>query len=494
MSKHKTGIPRTQTALLPPTLDDYAAANSIVRVIDSYVASLDLAVTGFSHAIPARTGASSYAAAELLKLYLYGYWNRITHSRQLATECKRNVEVMWLMGQLTPCFKTIAAFRSANAQAFEAACAHFVEFVHEIQLVSRKSPVVAIDGSKFKASAAKRSILTPEQLERERQRIQKRIRRYLEEMDEADQQDEGVPELTPEQVEAALEKLKQRDKQLEQAQAELAERTAAALPDETQTLRASLTDPDAVLLTGNGGQTLAGYNVQQAVDAQHGIIIAHKVTTLRNDHTSLEPMAVQAQQVLHADALTVLSDSGYFNGAQAQACEERGITPVVPMPQPSQTRAAGGYPKTLFSYDLASDTYRCAAGETLTRYKRDRKLQTDYYGTRACERCPLRANCTRSRRRSIARSWFAAAAERANARARSNPRLMRLRGATAEHPFGNLKAMLKGGFCVRTLVKVSGEMALAVLTYNLKRSVNVLGIDGFLEKLWMRSVWRAAEA
>lgn len=490
MNKHKTGISRTQTALLPPTLDDYAGVNSIVRVIDGYVAGLDLAGLGFTHSVPAHTGAPGYAAADLLKLYLYGYWSRIPHSRQLETECKRNVEVMWLMGQLTPCFKTIAAFRTANGQAFADACAQFVEFMREIQLVGGKLPMVAVDGSKFKACASKRSVMTQEQLERERQRIHKRIRRYLEEMDEADAQDAGVPELTAEQVEAALEKLRQRDKKLEQAQAQLAERAKAAAPD--QTPRVSLTDPEAVLLIGNAGQALAGYNVQQAVDTQHGFIVAHEVTTLRNDHASLQPMALQAQQALAAKTLSVLADTGYANGPQAQACEERGIVPVVPMPEPSQTRAAGCYPKTVFSYDHESDTYRCPAGETLTRYKYDRTLQTDYYTTKACERCPLRANCTRSRGRTIARSWFAEAAERAHERARTHPQLMRLRAATAEHPFGNLKAMLRGGFCVRTLAKVKGEMALAVLAYNLKRAVKVVGIGEFLEKLWMHSVLSAS--
>lgn len=492
MSKHKSGISRMQTVLLPATLDDYAAVSSMVRVIDEYVAGLDLAGLGFTRSVPAHSGAPGYAASDLLKLYLYGYWNRIPHSRQLETECQRNVEVMWLMGQLTPCFKTIAAFRSANGRAFEEACAQFVEFVREIQLVGGKLPVVAVDGSKFKACASKRSVMTQEQLERERQRIQKRIRRYLEEMDEADAQDEGVPELTPEQVEAALEKLRKRDKKLEQAQSQLTERAQAAAPD--QTPRVSLIDPDAVLLIGNGGQALAGYNVQQAVDTQHGFIVAHEVTTLRNDHASLEPMAVQAQEALEAAELTVLTDTGYANGAQAQACEERAITPVVPMPQPSQTSAAGCYPKTVFSYDPDSDTYRCPAGERLTRYKHDRKLQIDYYTTKACEHCPLRASCTRSRRRTIARSWFADAAARAHERALSNPQLMRLRAATAEHPFGNLKAMLRGGFSVRTLAKVKGEMALAVLTYNLKRAVKVLGIDELLEKQWLHSVWSASKA
>jgi len=484
MSKHKVGVSRTQTALLPPTLEDYAAANSTVRLIDSYVGGLDLAALGFTHSTPARTGASSYAAADLLKLYLYGYFNRLRHSRQLATECRRNVELMWLMRQLTPCFKTIAAFRSVNGKAFEAICAQFVAFLREVRLVGGETPVVAVDGSKFKACASKRSVMTPEQLERER----KRIRRYLEEMDEADRQDEGEPELTPEQFEAALEKLKQRDKKLEQAQVDLAARVEAGEADSAA--RASLTDPDAVLLKGAGGTTLAGYNVQQAVEAQHGLIVAHEVTIERNDHASLAPMALQAQQVLDAPQLTVVSDSGYANGAQAQACEENGITPVVPLPRASHTRAAECYSKTRFTYEASSDSYRCPAGQTLTRYKRDQRAQTDYYTTQACEHCPLRANCTRSQRRSIARSWFADAAQRANARA--NRQLMRLRAATAEHPFGNLKAILRGGFCVRTKPKVRGEMALAVLAYNLKRAANVLGIQALIEKLWVSTVPSAA--
>lgn len=490
MSKHKTGLARGQTALLPPTLDDYAEANSIVRVIDQYVAGLDLAALGFTHSLPAATGASGYAAADLLKLYLYGYWHQIRHSRRLETECRRNVEVMWLMGQLRPCFKTIAAFRSVNGKHFEAACAQFVTFLREVELVGGKQPVVAVDGSKFKACASKRSVMTPEQLERERERVQKRIRRYLEEMDEADSRDEGVPELTQEQFEGAMEKLKERDKKLAQAQAELAAQASTAQPD--RTLRVSLTDPDAVMLTGNGGATLAGYNVQHAVDAQYGLIVAHEVTTLRNDHSSLAPMATQAQAALAADAMIVVGDTGYSNGAQAQECEERNITPVVPMPKSSHTRSAERFPKTRFSYDPATDTYRCPAGQTLTRYKHDRTQQTDYYATKACMECPLRAHCTSSKRRSIARSWHADATERADQRARADRRWMRLRAATAEHPFGNLKAILPGGFCMRTLAKVKGEMALSVLVYNMKRATKMLGIDRFLEKLWIGRVWSAA--
>jgi transposase len=489
MGQHKRGLPRTQTALLPPAVEDYVSDDSIARVIDAYVMALDFSAMGFARSAPADTGRPGYAPDDLLRLYLYGYWDRVRSSRRLEEECKRNLELMWLMRQLVPDHKTVSDFRRINGAAFRAACADFVQFLREVKLVGGADPVVAIDGSKFKASASKKSVLDAEQLARERQRIEKRIADYLEELDEADQQDEAERKVTREDIQAALERLKKRDRKLEQAQAELAQRDDAACEDSTP--RVALTDPDCVMLTGNG-QTLAGYNVQQAVDVQHGLIVAHQVTTQRNDRASLEPMAAQAQEALAVQSLTTLTDTGYSNGAQAQACEERGITAVTPMPAPSHTRASDCYPKTMFTYEPESDTYRCPAGELLKRYKRAHDRQTDYYTSSACAQCALRPQCTEGKRRSIARSWFAAAAERAHARAKQRPDLMRLRGATAEHPFGNIKAMLGGGFLVRTMSKVRGEMALAVLTYNLKRAVSVLGMHGLIEKLWLRRAWALA--
>lgn len=483
--QHKTGIPRTQTALLPPTLEDYAGANSVARLIDEYVSGLDMRALGFVRSVPADTGRPGYGPDDLLRLYLYGYWNRIGGSRRLEIECQRNVELMWLMGQLAPDHWTICHFRRANSKAFRMICAQFVQFLREAQLVGGERPVVAIDGSKFKACASKGSVVNAEQLRKQQEKVKKQIDKYLEELDEADRREEQERQPTAEQIEAALEKLRQRNKKLEQAQRELAEREAHKHKDETA--RVGLTDPDCVMLSGKG-TTVAGYNVQQAVDHQHKFIVAHEVTTCGNDHTSLEPMARQAQQALQAEAMTAVTDTGYMNGEQAQACEEQGITPVVPMPQVSHTKDSALYPKSVFIYDKTTDTYRCPAGEILSRYKRDRTGKTDYYWTTACAACARKAHCTKGERRSIARSWFADAAERADQRARSDPRLRRLRGATAEHPFGNLKAMLGGGFSVCTLPKVKGEMALAVLTYNLKRAMGVLGVGQLIERLRMRRV------
>jgi transposase len=475
--QHKRGLARTQTALLPPAVEDYVGKHALVRVIDLYVNGLDLVALEFKHSVVLDEGRPPYAPDDLLKLYLYGYWNRIRTSRKLEAECKRNLEVMWLLGTLSFDHKTIADFRRENAKPFKAVCAQFVQFLREAQLVGGEAPVVAVDGSKFKASASKASMVSAEQAAKQREKIEARVAEYLKQLDEADRQSEGEPAAA--RIEAALKQLRERDKKLEQAQAQLAARAESVGKDETP--RVGLTDPDCVMLTGKGA-TMAGYNVQQAVDTRHKLIVAHEVGTQRNDHRCLEPMARAAQQALGGESLTAIADTGYMNGAQAQGCEERHITPVVPMPDVVNTRADKLYPKTQFVYDHLTDTYRCPAGELLSRYKRDHKAKTDYYWTRACMSCAMKLKCTTSKRRSIARSWYADAAERAHQRAQDRG-FMRLRSATAEHPFGNLKAMMPGGFLTRTLPKVQGEMALAVLTYNLKRTLSILGFEQLMQKL-----------
>ena len=475
--QHKRGLARTQTALLPPAVEDYVGKHALVRVIDLYVNGLNMAALEFKHSVVLDEGRPPYAPDDLLKLYLYGYWNRIRTSRRLEAECKRNLEVMWLLGTLNFDHKTIADFRRDNAKPFRAVCAQFVQFLREAQLVGGEAPVVAVDGSKFKASASKASMVNAEQVAKQREKIEARVAEYLKQLDEADRQSEGEP--APAHIEAALKRLREREEKLQQAQAQLAARAQTAGKDETP--RVGLTDADCVMLTGKG-TTVVGYNVQQAVDTRHQLIVAHEVGTQRNDHRCLEPMAGAAQQALKAESLTAIADTGYMNGEQAQACEDRNITPVVPMPNVVNTRSDNLYPKTQFVYDKLTNTYRCPAGELLSRYKRDQKAKTDYYWTHACTGCAMKLKCTHSTRRSIARSWYADAAERAHQRAQDR-RFMRLRSATAEHPFGNLKAMMPGGFLLRTLPKVRGEMALSVLTYNLKRTLNILGFEQLIQKL-----------
>jgi transposase len=478
MSQHKRGTGRTQSSLLPASIEDYVHSHALVRVIEAYVSALDMAGLGFARSRPADTGRPGYAPEDLLGLYLYGYWNRVRSSRGLEAECKRNLELMWLMCELAPDHKTIAEFRRVNAKAFQQACVQFVQFLREAELVGGELPTVAVDGSKFKANASKKSVVDAEQAGKERAKIRRRIEEYLKQMDEADAAEEAEVEPTKEQIERAIERLRKRDRKLEQAQAKFAER-----PNTSATPRAGLTDADCVLLKQGAHEALAGYNVQQAVDTQHHLIVAHEVTTQANDQRGLQPTASQAQEALEAAAMVVLADTGFMNGQQAQACEDQGITPVVPMQQPSNSADGQLFAKTMFVYDAQTDTYRCPAGALLKRFGRYKKRQTDYYTTRACASCALKSQCTHGKRRRISRSWYAAPAERAHHRSRAQPELMRLRSASVEHPFGTLKAILSGGFLVRTLSKVKGEMALAVLTYNLKRTLNLLGIERLMQKL-----------
>jgi transposase len=482
MSQHRRGVPRTQSSLLPASVEDYVQAHAVVRVIDAYVSGLDMVQLGFVKSRPAHTGRPSYAPQDLLGLYLYAYWNRVRSSRRLEAECKRNLELMWLMRELAPDHKTIAEFRRVNAAAFQGACAQFVQFLREAELVGGELPTVAVDGSKFKANASKKSLVDAEQAAKERKKIQRRIEEYLEQMDAADVAEEAEAQPTQERIEQALERLRKRDQKLAQAQSKLAEQQPKET-DKPGRPRAGLSDPDCVMLKQASGAAVAGYNVQQAVDTRHHLIVAHELTTRANDHTSLQPAASQAQQALAAPAMVVLADTGYMNGKQAQGCEDQGIRPVVPMQQASHTGDGALFAKARFVYDEQTDTYRCPAGAVLERFKRSNTQQTDYYATSACAGCGLKSQCTHAKRREIARSWYAAAAERAHQRAQSNRRLMRLRSASVEHPFGNLKAMLAGGFLVRTMKKVKGELALAVLTYNLRRTLTLLGSAQLMQKL-----------
>lgn len=489
MGQHKRGTPRTQTELLPPTIEDYVGADSVSRVIDAYVAGVDMAALGFRRSAPAHTGRPSYAPDDLLKLYLYGYWNRLCSSRKLELECRRNLEVMWLLGRLSPDHKTIAEFRRVNPKALRNACAAFVRCLREMKVSSAEEPVVAIDGSKFKACAARGSVVNAEQLAKRQRKVERQINDYLEELDRGDQREEQAAQLTPAQIEAAVERLRRQQQKLQEAQVELQAREECKGKKETP--RVGLTDPDCVMLNRHG-EVLVGYNVQHAVESEHKFIVAHEVTTCRNDHSSLESIACKAQEALQAETMTAVTDTGYVNAKQAQACEERGITPVVPGREAANTHGKELYANSRFVYDPASDTYRCPAGAILRRTRSLRSQQADRYETHACEQCPLKAQCTKGARRRIERSWFKAAAERADQRARDNPQLMRLRGATAEHPFGNLKAMLGGRVSLRTLPKVAGEMALAVLTYNLKRAMSVLGAAQLTQMLRLRSAVNTA--
>jgi len=445
--------------MFPEALDDLIGETAQVRVVDAFVGTLKMAKLGFARAIPATTGRPGYDPADLLKLYVYGYLNQVRSSRRLEREASRNVELLWLLNKLRPDFKTIADFRRDNASAIVGACRSFTVFCREQGLFGAE--LIAIDGSKFQAAASRKQVWTPERVAKTQAAIEQRIREYLQALDQSDATE---PAVCAEATQAALAALKEQSERLQSISHEL--------QNEAQYVAS---EPDAKLMrTAHSGFQVA-YNVQTAVDAKHSLIAEFAVTQDGNDHQQLSPIALAVKQALQAKRLTVLADCGYRNGEQAQVCENENITPIVPA---STTVNPGGeyFTKEHFRYDARLNQYTCPAGQALTRRKSDQLRHRYLYTTSACASCELKARCTAGKQRFIARDFHADALERMNQRAKDQPELMARRKAIVEHPFAGLKYLLgTPRFLVRGLQKTSAEIALCVLGYNLKRTINILG-------------------
>lgn len=464
-----------QSSLFPPSLDELVADDHPVRVIEAFVAALDLGELGFERAEAGVMGRPAYDPGDLLKLYLYGYLNRIRSSRRLERECRRNVEVMWLLGKLAPDFKTIADFRRRNSQAFVQVCRAFVRFCAKAKLIG--GDLVAIDGSKFQAVSSKRRVVTSRGLAEESRKLEARIAQYLKTLDEADRE-EGEEPIDRAAVVAALSELKARKANCE---------TAGKMLEELGETQHVVGEPEARLMRTAHGQAVA-YNVQSAVDARHGLIVHHEVTNAGTDNAQLEPTAKAAKEVVGGDTLTVVADAGYSNGAQFEACESAGITPFVP-PNRAPKRKPGGefYTVDDFTYDGHSDTYRCPAGKILVLKQIHRGDLIRIYGAAVddCAGCAQKARCTRSARRCVSRHFHEEAFERMKKRLAQAPEMMTRRRCLVEHPFGQIKCWVMGDgrLLLRGLKGARTEMALAVLARNLKRVMNILGNKTLIERL-----------
>jgi transposase len=467
MGRYIEGQDRTQSVLFPERLDDWIDGENPVRVVDVFVDELDLVRLGFERAQPAQTGRPAYHPSTLLKLYIYGYLNRIQSSRRLEREAQRNVELIWLTGRLMPDFKTIADFRRDNGTAIRTACREFVLLCRTLGLFEEAT--VAIDGSKFKAVNNRDKNFTERKLKARLQQLDDSVQRYLTELDRADRDPSLVPEARVEHlkdklvgVRAQMQKLREIDQQL------------AAAPDE----QVSLTDPDARSMATSGrGTGIVGYNVQTAVDTRHHLIVAHEVTNVGHDRTQLADMAVQAQEAV-GQPITALADRGYFKGEEILRCTEHGIVPLVPKPQTSNNKAAGLYDKSDFVYLEAEDAYRCPAGSRAIHRMTvvENGLTLHKYWSSACPRCPLKPRCTPSTNRRISRWEHEAVLEQMQDRLNRRPEAARERRQTVEHPFATLKAWMGAThFLTRTLAKVRTEMSLQVLAYNMKRVIRLLG-------------------
>ncbi len=474
---HIPGSDRSQLLLLPEAIDDYVAADNPVRFIDAFVDTLDLKAAGFARVEAKATGRPGYAPGDLLKLYIYGYLNRIQSSRRLERETNRNIELMWLTGRLTPDFKTIADFRRDNGPAIRAACAQFLVLCRQFNLFTRA--VVAIDGSKFKAVNNRDKNFTVAKVAKRIEQVEASIERYLTALDHADRQDNDVAEAKAVRLKEKIEGLRRQMQSLKEM-----ERQVEVAPDK----QVSLTDPDARSMATSGkGTGIVGYNVQIAVDAERHLIVAHEVTNIGTDRAQLASMGRKARDAIECEEVTVLADRGYYNGEEVLACEGTGVLPYVPKTRTSGNAKRGLFTVQDFIYDAENDRYTCAAGEFLTRGKvrSDRRDDMDHYrNLTACLTCGLKPQCTPDKVKRQKRWAHEAVLDRMQARLDRMPEAMTIRRQTVEHPFGTLKAWMGSThFLTKTLGKVKTEMSLQVLAYNMKRMLKIFGIKLLTEAL-----------
>lgn len=469
MARYVEGSDRQQVTLLPECLDDYIAENNSVRVVDAFVGELDLQALGFEGMTPAATGRPAYHPAVLLKIYIYGYLNRIASSRRLERECQRNIELMWLTGRLAPDFKTIADFRRNSGSAIRRACRQFLVLCRDLKLFSQA--VVAIDGSKFKAVNSRDRNFTPGKIDGRMRQIEESISRYLDALETADRIQAPDADAKTERLHEKIDRLRKRMRELEDLKGELAQR------DDPQI---STTDPDARSMTSDGKTTgVVGYNVQAAVETKHHFIVAHEVTNVGNDRGELANMAGKAREAMGKSKFEAIADRGYFNGPQIKACEDIGIAVCVPKPMTSPSKALGRFSKADFIYIARDDEYQCPAGERLSRRQTtlEKGLQIHMYWTSTCAACALRSKCTTGKERRVRRWQHEDVLERMQARLDRSPNKMTVRRRTIEHVFGTLKHWMGSThFLTRGLDHVSTEMSLHVLAYNLKRLTSVIGI------------------
>jgi len=470
MRRFVEGMDRGQGTLFPGCLEDWIGEDNPVRVIDVFVDELDLGGLGFGGVAPEITGRPSYHPSVLLKLYIYGYLNRVQSSRRLEREALRNVEVMWLLGRLAPDHKTIADFRKDNGRAIRQVCARFVELCRTMGLLTEAS--VAIDGSKFKAVNNRDRNFSRAKTERRMAQIEESVARYLQQLDTADRQE------PTEALKTKTERLKEKIERLRQEMGRLVglRKVMLATPDQ----QISLIDPDArSMATSSRGSGVVGYNVQVAVETKHHLIIAHEVTNVGSDRAQLSHIAKAAKATLGVQMLDAIADRGYFSGEEILACEQADIAVTLPKPMTSNSKAEGRFGKQDFRYAADQDVYICPAGERLPyRYTTEESgLTLRRYWTNACQGCAIKHRCTTAKERRISRWEHEYVLEAVQRRLDEHPERMRQRRETVEHPFGTIKARMGAThFLMKTLPRVATEMALHVLAYNMTRVMSIMGV------------------
>jgi transposase len=476
MKRFIEGADRSQSVLFPERLDEYIGEDNPVRAIDVFVDTLDLQQLGFDRALGKDTGRPGYHPATLLKIYLYGYLNRIQSSRRLERESQRNVELIWLTGRLSPDFKTIADFRRDNGPAITQVCKQFILICRNLNLFTEA--MVAIDGSKFKAVNTRDKNFTEGKLRARMRQVEESISRYLGELDRSDRDPTLV---SKERVGRLNEKISQFRAQMQQLDA-IGEQMRAA-PDN----QVSLSDPDSRSMATHGtGTGIVGYNVQAAVDTTHHLIVAHEVVQKGHDRHQLAPMANLARSAIGSQTLTAFADRGYYTGEQIVACEEDGIQTLVPKPQTSPNKALGLFDRRDFIYLPEKNEFQCPAGQrAIYRFTsvEDGKAIHKYWSS-ACTKCSMKPQCTKGIVRKITRWEHEAVLERMQERLDRTPEASKIRRRTVEHTFGTLKAWMGAThFTMKTLPRVRTEMSLYVLAYNMKRMMQIIGVRNLIEAM-----------
>jgi transposase len=477
MGRFVEGEDRRQSLLFPESLDDYVTEDNPVRVVEAFIDELDLGALGFEGVQPASTGRPAYHPSTLLKIYLYGYLNRLQSSRRLEREAQRNIELMWLTGRLAPDFKTIANFRRDNGPAIRAVCRQFVELCRRLNLFTRA--IVAIDGSKFKAVNNRDKNFTVTKVGKRMDQVDASITRYLAALDRTDREESDITEARTTRIKEKIAGLRRQMQSLKEM-----EQKVQATPDQ----QVSLTDPDARSMATSGrGTGVVGYNVQTAVDTEHHLIVSHEVTNIGHDRTQLVPMALKAQEATGCEEITALADRGYFNGEQVLACEGTGVLPCIPKTLWPSIAERGFFTKQDFAFDAENDHYTCPAGAKLTRgsARSDRKDDIDHYRhLTACFTCALKPSCTPDKLRRIKRWQHEGVLDKMQVRLDHMPDAMGVRRQTVEHPFGTLKSWMGSAhFLTRRLERVRTEMSLHVLAYNMKRLIKIFGVRPLMDAI-----------
>ena len=476
MSRFIEGVHREQSTLFPERIDDYITEENPVRVIEAFVDELDLFELGFNSAQPKVTGRPAYHPSTMLKLYIYGYLNKVQSSRRLEREANRNLELMWLLNRLAPDFKTIADFRKDNSSAIKAACRQFMMICKQLNLFAES--LIAIDGSRFKAVNNRDRNFTKAKVKRRIDAINKSLDRYFDQLVSFDRQEQDIPRAKTEHIHKQIDSLK---RQMNEVKA------IEAMIDSAPGKQVSLTDPDARAMSTNARSSgTVGYNVQTAVDTRHHLIVAHDVSMAMGDRRQLTRMSKQAREATGIRNLKVIADRGYYNMEEIKATVDEGITPYVPKSLTSPNKKKGLYDRRDFIYVEADDEYQCPAGERLPRrmVTLDGTKNMARYWSSNCGKCALKSKCTPGKERRVSRWEHGKVLEIHEQRMNENPAMMQLRKQTVEHPFGTIKAWMgMSHFKTKTLKRVSTEMSLHVLAYNLTRMINIIGVKPLIRAI-----------